>query len=339
MKIIKLCKYIALGITITLVILALAACGSDDDGGKQEEMTPVSVQFSWVHTIEFAGFYKAADAGHYAEANLDVDLKSGGFDAAGNFIPPVLEVVSGKADFGVAGADVLLQARAAGDPVVGIAAIYQRNPVALISLAEGNIRTPEDLAGKRVGVDPGSATFIVYQAFKTARGVADVEEIEQFGLVDPLVNGELDVRTGFVTNEPVILRQQGYEVNIILPSDYGIDLYSNVIFTTEDTLANKPDLVEDFLRATLMGFDDAIDDPKSAAELSVSHNAELNLDNELASMQASLPLLRPAGRSSGMMEAQAWEMTHRILLDQGVLAAPIDYEAAFDLSVLGKIYD
>jgi ABC-type nitrate/sulfonate/bicarbonate transport system substrate-binding protein len=250
-------------------------------------------------------------------------------------------VLSGEADFGVAGGDVLLAARARGEPLVGIAAIYQRNPVMLVSLAESNIRLPQDLKGKRIGIDdPGTATYIVYRAFMASQGIdiSEVEEIIQKPPLDPLINGEIDVRTGFVTNQPVVLGQMGYDVEIILPSDYGIDLYSNVIFTTEDIIASQPDLVEKFLRATIQGYDAAIDDPKHAAELSVSYNPDLALENEMASMNFSLPLIRPAGRLTGMMEQSAWDMTHQVMLDQGMLDAAIDYNAAFTLDFLNKVH-
>ncbi len=335
----KYLKYVTL-LTTILTILVLAACSGGDDK-KDEPLTPTSVQFSWVHTIEFAGFYEAVDHGFYTDQGLDVRLDSGGFDADGNYIFPLSPVLSGKADFGVAGGDVLLAARARGEPLVGIAAIYQRNPVMLVSLAESNIRLPQDLKGKRIGIDdPGTATYIVYRAFMASQGIniSEVEEIIQKPPLDPLINGEIDVRTGFVTNQPVVLEQMGYDVEIILPSDYGIDLYSNVIFTTEDTIANRPDLVEKFLRATIQGYDAAIDDPKHAAELSVSYNPDLALENEMASMNFSLPLIRPAGRLTGMMEQSAWDMTHQVMLDQGMLDAAIDYNAAFTLDFLNKVH-
>jgi NitT/TauT family transport system substrate-binding protein len=340
MKLNKLLRHTAVGTALIVVILALIACGSDDDKGDTEELTQTSVQFSWLHTMEFAGFYEAVDKGYYAEENLEVRLDEGGFDENGNYIPPVVRVMGGEADFGVAGADVLLQARAVGDPVVGIAAIYQRSPVILVSLAEKNIRTPKDLIGKNIGHDgEGTATYIVYRAFMESEGISpsDVVESQQPYTLDNLINGEIDVRTGFINNQPLTLKSMEHDVYLIVPSDYGIGFYNNVIFTTEDTIANKPDLVEKFLRATLRGFDDAIADPKHAAEVSATYS-EWTVEQELDALQASLPLLRPAGQRTGMMEASVWEKTHETLLNQGVLTSPTDYEATYTLTFIEKIY-
>lgn len=339
MKLKMLIKYIA---TITLIILVLVACSSEDDDKDDETLTQTSIQFSWLHTSEFAGFYEAVDKGYYAEENLKLRLDGGGFDAEGNYIAPILRVLNGQADFGVAGSDVLMQARAQGHPVVAIAAIFQRNPVMLVSLADKNIRLPQDLIGKNIGIDaPGTATYIVYRAFMASQGISisDVTEIAQKPPLDPLIAGEIDVRTGFITNQPVVLQQMGYKVNVIFPNEYGIDFYSNVIFTTKDTIANRPELVEKFLHATIRGIDGALDDPKHAAELSVSYNSDLELDSELQSMQASTSLIKSPGMQTGMMEASVWEMAHQIMLDQGILSEPMDYEAAFTLDFLNKIYD
>ncbi len=336
----KFLKYMTL-LTTMLTVFVLVACGGGDDK-KDEPLIETSIQFSWVHTIEFAGFYEAVEKGFYTEQGLNVRLDSGGFDADGNYIFPPVPVLNGDADFGVAGGDVLLSARASGSPLVAIAAIYQRNPVVLVSLAENGIRLPEDLVGKNIGIDgPGTATDIVYKAFMASQGIdaSEVTEIIQPLNLDPLTNGEIDVRTGFVTNQPVALGAMGLDVEIILPSDYGIDLYSNVIFTTEDIIANQPELVEKFLRATIQGYDAAIEDPGHAAELSVARNPDLALETELASMNFSLPLIKPAGRDTGMMEQGAWDMTHQVMLNQGMLNAAIDYNAAFTLEFLNTIHD
>jgi len=324
-----------------LLLLAtslIAGCATDAAETAVPESS-ISVQLSWFGTIEFAGFYAAIEHGYYAQENLDVQLLEGGFDDSGAYIDPVEKVLAGEADFGIFNADSLILARAAGNPVVALAAIYQRNPTVLFSLAEENIRTPQDLVGKRIGVSFGSDD-IVFTALLHSQGVAasEVTMVPADPSLNALLAGEVDAQMGFVTNEPVLLRQQGYEVNLILPSDYGIDLYSNLIFTSEDLVEKDPDLVTRFLQATLHGYEEAMDDPDHAAQLSVQRNPELDLDGELASMQASLPLLRPAGSPPGMMTVESWQAAYQFMLDQGLLDQPIDIGEVYDLSFLNEIY-
>jgi len=329
-------------LSLTLVGLLVAACSPSTDGNGENNgpLTQTSIQFSWVHTIEFAGFYNAIDRGYYEEGGLDVVLKEGGIDDSGNYIDPLQRVIDGEADFGVFGADQLILARAEGAPVVAIATIYQRSPVALISLADKGIQTPQDLEGKRVGVSFGSDDTY-FNAMLASQGVDQSKVTTEAAdpSLEALIGGDVDAQMGFVTNEAVTLRQEGFEINVMLPSDYGIDVYSNVIFTTEGVINNQPDLVEKFLEATMRGYEEAVADPAQAAQLSVEWNDSLSVENEQASMQASLPLLRPVGSKLGMMTAESWEGAHQFVLEQGLLNDPVDVSEVYTLSFLNDLYE
>ncbi len=122
---------------ITVLVLLQTACSA--------QATPVpttipwqatSVQLSWIHSIEFAGFYMAQKEGSFATEGLNVTLKPGGYDAEGREIKPIEEVLAGHADFGIIDGSLLLTARAEGKPIVALTTIYQRHPLALLSLAE-----------------------------------------------------------------------------------------------------------------------------------------------------------------------------------------------------------
>ncbi len=331
---------------ITLAaMLILTACGGKTPTETPIPPTEITVQFSWVHSIEFAGFYTAAAHHYYTDANLDVHLESGGFTADGEYIDPIEHVVNGEADFGIAGADAILTARAEGLSVVAVAVIYQRNPVVLLSLAEKEITRPQDLIGRRICVEEGSTIDISYRALMNSEEI-DRSEVEEVSKTDftlaPLLNDEVDVFPGFITNEPVQAQLLGIDVNLILMSDYGIDIYSNVIFTTEELIENRPHLVGTFVRTTLEGTRDAIKAPEEAAQRVLdlygdTMTAEMR-EAQTPGMIASIPLLNQVGSHPGMMTDEAWEMAHQILLNQGVLQEAIDFEAAYTLEFLGRIY-
>lgn len=321
---------------IVVMAFAVTGCNSASQSAlAAEPATPVTVQLAWLNTAEYAGFYEAEEKGYYANENLAVDLKELGDTN------PIDQVLAGKADFGLASADVLLSARAKGAPIVAIATIYQRSPVAFISLAENNIVRPRDLVGKKVLVHFDGTTGLVYRALLAAQGI-DTSEVEGVLRKDfsnkQLLAGEVDVTDAFITNQPVQLAQAGHPVNVILASDYGIDIYANVIFASETTIANKPELVERFVRATVQGMQSAIEDPKGAAALTIARNPDLNLASETETMNRSLPLLNPAGGRPGTMRPEVWDITHQILLDQGILTEPLNVKAAYSLSFLEKVY-
>lgn len=131
--------------------------------------TPTSIQLNWSYDFGFAGFYAAEKKGRFAAQNLDVKLVAGGFQD-GKFIDPIQSVLDGHADFGMASAIDLLTARAAGRPLVAVAAVLQRSPLVLISVAKNNIRRPQDLVGHKVAVNTGGVT-LAYNTLLSSQGI------------------------------------------------------------------------------------------------------------------------------------------------------------------------
>ncbi len=329
--------------------LLLSACGEkkkEEKKSEPQEKTPIGVQLSWIDTIEFINFYAADAQGYYDEAGLDVTTHRGGFDENGQYIDPITRVLNGEVQFGVKAAADILAARAEGKPVVAIASIYQRSPASIVSLGESNITQPADLKGKRVMVEFGTNLTALYLAFLASEGIerSDLIEVVNEGhVVDPLLNGEVDAYLGFITNESLQVKRRAQgEVNDLFLSDYGVDTYVNAIFTTEDMIKNNPDLVEAFLRATLRGAEWAVANPDQAAELVVQRFGdqlpETVKELQEEAMQVSLPLLNPAGSKIGMMQAEVWEFTQQMLLDQGTLSEPVEVEKAYTMEFLNKIY-
>jgi len=329
---------------LVFVVVSASGCGSaaetsTEPGGEAAPPAETSIRFSWIHTIEYAGFYAAEAEGYYAEENISVDLRGGGFDEDGNYLDPVTEVLDGEVDFGVMDAGVILSARADGAPLVAVASIYQLHPIAFISLAEQGIERPQDLVGKTVDVSDNSQ--VVYDALLHSQGIepgAVQTKVRSDFTVNPLVNGEVDVIDAWVTNEVVELGMAGIDVNTILASDYGIEVYPNAIFTTEDMIANNPDLVERFLRATVRGMQRVVDEPEYSGRLAVEYNEELDLEKETEGSFQAVSLLNPGGSKPGMMTPKAWNATQDIMLEQGLLDGPMDLESVYTLEFLERIY-
>jgi NitT/TauT family transport system substrate-binding protein len=323
-------------ITLSITfILTLVGCGTTAQTSTPAAKRPIHVQLAWLHTIEYSGFYTAQDQGYYDAANLDVSL-----DVLGQ-TSPIDQVVMGKAQFGLASADNVLLARAAGKPVVAIATIYQRSPIAFVSLAKNDIINPQDFINKTVVVDLKGTTGIIYRALLASQSIDEAQVKTQPRADytnDALLNGQADVIDAFINNQPVQLKQQGYDINVLLPSDYGIDLYANVIFTTEEMIKTQPDMVEAFVRATTLGMQHAIQDPEAATRLTLARGTDLNPTAEATSMRLALPLMNPAGSRPGMMTAQNWQTAYQILRDQGLLVQQLNVQQAYTLTFLDKVY-
>ena len=129
-----------ISILIVIFMLFISACGSiQAPAGPADQVT---VQLSWFHGVEYAGFYTAVEKGYYAEENIEVVLNAGGPE-----INPLDEVHNGNAQFGIGQGDSLITSRANGQNFVAVSAIFRNNPLAITSLKEDNIQKPQDLVG------------------------------------------------------------------------------------------------------------------------------------------------------------------------------------------------
>ncbi len=147
-----------------------------------------------------------------------------------------------------------------------------------------------------------------------------------FNQVESLLSDQSEAVVVYINNEPVQLAAQGAAINVIAVADY-IDLVANGIITNEDTLTNDPDLVQGFVRATLLGLSDTLADPEAAYQISKQYVEGLD-DGRLDVLLASIELWR--ADTLGLTDAASWQQTQAVLLDMGFLDAPLpDLNAAF----------
>jgi NitT/TauT family transport system substrate-binding protein len=292
----------------------------------------LTLRLKWFNQAQFAGFYVAKTKGYYKSAGIDLDIQPGGPD-----FPAIQMVAGGNEQFGVTGADQILIARGKGVPVVAVAVIYKRTPFVLFSLAKSGIKSPADYVGRNVGVKLGGNEELMYRAMMAKAGVdtAKVKEVPVKFDIAPLLNGTVDVWPGYEINEVLAAREKGFEVNVVSPSSYGIDLYADTLFTTEKMLREKPDVVRKFVAATLKGWSDAIAHPDEAAKITVDvGGSKLTYEHELAMMKASQPLLTGEGGALGAMDEAHWRSMQALLVEGKFLKAPVDVTQAFTVDYL-----
>ncbi len=309
----------------------LAGCGGSDEGSGPAEGSSsaeaVSVRLKWLHQSQHAGFYAASARNLYADAGLDVTLRPGGPD-----FPAVQMVTSGSETYGVTGADQILLAREKGVPVVALAAIYRQTPFALMTRKQdGGATSMEDLRGETVGVKFGGNEEITYRAMLQAAGLqkGDVQEQPAKFDLGPFLNGELDAFPGYAINEIISAREAGVDVNVIKPSDVGLELYGDTLFTSEQEVREHPERVRRFVDATLAGWQWAIEHPGQAGKLALEYDRNLKGRHETAMMRASVPSVKPDQAAVGSMTTAGWRAVQDVLLAQGALSERQDVSKAF----------
>ncbi|HLX56899.1 MAG TPA: ABC transporter substrate-binding protein, partial [Ktedonobacteraceae bacterium] len=221
----------------------------------------------------------------------------------------------GHETFVFATGDEELVARSKNLPVVDVATLYQRYPVSLIVPANSSIHTLADIKGHTIG-EPGAfgATYVGLLAMLNAvhLSLSDVH-VQSIGFtqVNALLAHRFDAVVGYSNNEPLELQKQGLAVRTFDVSDYQ-PLVSNGLITTEDTLYNQPQMVKAFVKATLQGMQEVMANPSEAIQISKSYIPGLNVDNETAVLQATIPIWQGSAQNPpGYNDSATWQaMTH-----------------------------
>jgi NitT/TauT family transport system substrate-binding protein len=311
------------------MIFAITSCSPATPAAEPTpEPVSIKLQLSWIHEYSSSVFHSAEKNGRFAEQGLNVTLVEAGFD-----VDAIQEVLDGKADFALSNSASLIRARAEGKPVVAVASILQRSPLAVISLPESGLTHPQDLVGHTISVTDGGA-LAVYNTLLHTQDIdsSTVNTIPRttFG-VDPLTNGEVDGMVAWVINEGVAVQELGFDPQYILMSDYGVDMYDFVLFTTEATIEQKPELVRGLVNAVRAGAKDVVDNPAQAIKHTLTYNGDLVEAEQLRRLEATIPFINVPGRELASMDAEVWQFTHEFLLQQGLLAEPIALDEVYTL--------
>jgi PAS domain S-box-containing protein len=243
---------------ILIALVLIFSCNAANASDK------ISLQLAWKHQFQFAGYYAARHKGYYHRAGLDVSIVEGG---VGKFARE--EVLSGRAQYGVAGAELLLH-RKDGDPFVVLAPVFQHSPSVLLVRKDSGIINLQGLIGKKVMLLPGNKDADILVAFLNEGISPDkYQRLDQSYNLEDLIKKRIDAVSAYVTNEPWHMRQKGVAPMVISPMVYGVDFYSDCLFTTEKEIEHHPNRVEQFLQASLLGWEYAMDHPQEIIDLLV----------------------------------------------------------------------
>jgi NitT/TauT family transport system substrate-binding protein len=302
-----------LGLVAALFGCSRPAENKDAPGAAAESR--VKLVLNWVPEPEFGGFYAAREAGAFKRAGLDVEIVGGG---AG--VPVVQMVGSGKAEFGIAGADEVITARARGADVIPIFAAFQTFPQGIMVHASGGQKGIADvLASGTLAIEPGApyATFL-----KKKYGFDKVKIVPYDGGVARFVADKDFAQQCFITSEPLAARKKGSDPKVFLVADEGFNPYAVVVITRKALWKEKPELVKAFARATREGWQAYLSDPGPANQVMAKLNTSMDAETFTGAAAAQRPLIETEETKKGklgMMTRERWETMGKQLVDIGVI--------------------
>lgn len=257
----KIFIYILLMLIIITSIVAYTASSQKiiDDN----DLDKVVLQLRWSPQFQFSGYYASNLKGFYEEEGLDVEIRHS-FDSSGEIRDATEEVVSGNADFGIGGVDVLI-ANDKGADLSIVASIFQRSPVEYYMLEDTEFKSILDFVTLKTARREFDLLDIELQAMLLSEGIDPFRgkfiSNNRDLTINDLVSREFDIIPGYLDTH--IFNSDDIHVNIksVKPIDYGIDFYGDSIFVSNRLIESNPELVERFRRASLKGWKYALDNP------------------------------------------------------------------------------
>ena len=311
------------------LIAGLCVFGCRHSSGETG-LTRVTLQADWYPQPEHGGFYNAQVRGYYKDEGLDVTIQPGG-----PYVSVAQQVASGGAQFGMASSDAILEAVSDGQPVVAVAATMQKDPQGIMVRKDSAIHSFSDLNGHTVAIKTGSTWFeYITKKFQ----LDNVHEVPAMMNVANFVADPQYIQQAFATSEPYFAHKAGVETRILLTSDAGYSPY-RVMFTTTAFLDRHSDVVAKFVRASLKGWRNYLNDPAAANTAIAGLNPALNPDW----MQFTWEQLRtghfvagddPSGAQLGQFDPKRWSTMYDQLSDLKVITKPFDPAAAYTLRFL-----
>jgi len=314
---------------ILILISPLTACSPKSAAAP----IALTVQLKWVNQAQFAGFYVAADKGYYKDEAINIKLAPGGVG-----INIMGEVTSGQAQFGIIGAEKIILARDESKPVKAIATIYRRNPFVVVTLPESGITKPADLIGRTINI--GGTDGLMQFTAMMSRLNLDINKVNitpySYDL-QPFYNGQIDATPAIAAGSLIAILKQRPDANLIWAEDYGIHFYADTLFTTDQMIADNPDLALRFLQATIKGHQYAIENPDEASQISLHYAKDPTLEVQHQMMIASIPLINTGEDHIGWMKPEIWSSMEKTLREQGLLTAPLYVTQVYTMQFLEKI--
>jgi NitT/TauT family transport system substrate-binding protein len=269
-----------------LVVLSFAglppAAGAADD---------VHFILDWIPTGEHAAYYAGKARGLFEKEGINVRI-SRGYGSGDT----VTKIASNAGEFGIADISAVFTARQrTGAPVKTVSVVYTHSPHSLFVLKSSGITNFKGLEGKKIGITPGNSHKLYFPKVAEKAGTdpnkIDWVTVDASSMAAMLIARRLDAAP-FYSMHHYYQNKQARKMNeeiVVLPFvQTGFTIYSGSIIATDATIEKKPDLVRRFLRAAQASWNAAQANPQETCALHVKANPEVELDDCLGSVRATL---------------------------------------------------
>lgn len=299
----------------------------------------VSFGTNWLAQGEHGGFYQAVADGTYEKFGLDVTIVQGGPQAPNRTL-----LVAGKIDFYMAGTLSAFDAVKQGIPIVIVAALFQKDPQVFLAHPDQGIEKFADLAKLEtlfMGKDIYTTVFEWMKALNV--GFKDAQYKPYQFTSAPFLADNNSAQQGYLTSEPyAIEKAAGWAPKVFLLADEGFAPYSTTIMTQRGMIEAKPDLVQRFVDASIIGWYNYLYGDNAAANALIKKDNPEMTDGQLA---YSLEKMKEYGivdsgdaleLGIGCITQTRFKQIFDQMAELGIVDAGLDYQQSFDAEFVCK---
>jgi NitT/TauT family transport system substrate-binding protein len=297
----------------------------------------VSFQTNWRAQAEHGGYYHAVAAGIYRRHGIECDLRMGGPQQN-----PAQLLLAGRVDMIMSNGFQALNYVRENLPFLTIGAIMQKDPQILMTHEGNGINGFPDMRGRPVLV--GASGRTTYWPFLRAKFGFTDEQIRPYTFnVGPFLVDRMAIQQGFLSSEPYAAIQGGARPRVFLIADAGYENYQTTIDVSARMVAEKRDLVQRFVNATIEGWTqymtgqgiDAANalikrDNPEMDDAKIAYAIRVMNENGIVSSGEALTM------GIGAMTDARWQRFYEGMRDVGLYPAGMDYKRAFSLDFVNK---
>jgi NitT/TauT family transport system substrate-binding protein len=329
-------RTLVIAIAIALVVAGCSNAASPV-AGSGTVPTKLTVGLGYIPSVQFAAFYRADQAGYYANEGLAITFQN---EIDANLVP---KVGANTLDLGLSDGTSVIPAASQGIPIKYLATIYGKFPSIVFAKASSGITTAADLKGRKIGI-PGKygSSWIMLQALLASANLtvddATIVLYPDFGQAAAVAQGAVDAATGFINNEPVQLDTGGTKVTVLRVDDV-TPLPGPGIIASTATISGKRTAVSGFIRATLKAINEIATTPSVGVDAAIKAVPDLAKDRPLqeAILNATIDAWRPSGAAAGSaitgaIDTAGWDKTITFMTSHGFVSKPVTAADLVDTS-------
>ena len=323
---------------LAALVAAAPAAAEDKPGDPSAKLDKVSFGTNWVAEAEHGGFFQAVADGTYKRYGLDVAIVPGGPNDNNRML-----LIAGKIDFFMAANSLMsFDAVTNNVPVVSVAAIFQKDPQVLLTHPESKVSRIEDLKPLTLFVSKEGMTGY-FQWLKSEYGFNEKNVRPYTFNAQPFIATAQSAMQGYLTSEPfAVEKAAGFKPGVLLLADSGFNTYSTLIETRADMIIKKPDLVQRFVDASIIGWYNYLYRDNSAANAMIK---KLNPEMTDELLAYSVAKMKEYGivdsgdtlkNGIGAMSDERVTSFFDKMVRAGVVKPDIDYRKSYTLRFVNK---